>query len=879
MNKKISILSTALLLFSSVAVAQYPADGYYRIQNQKTHRYIVMNDNHGSIDYTAGDADFGALATWHTFDRVASYPGSIIYVNNVHTNYFNLSCQGTSTQQIVDHNIQLKPVGDGSYVAYASISQFTKYLSDGGAEKSRRTNELLDGYFSTSLTDLSNPLTHWIPLPINTSDNYMGLAPQKIGNEYWASFYAIFPYNFASDGMSAWYVTKVDKQYGMVVIEPVRGDVPGAAPVLVKCSKEGAVNNKLNLLPPATGNIVGNLLKGVYFCNDALASSGHRNVLAYDRRTMRVLGAMADGSLGFVSPADLQYIPYNSCYLTVDTDCPAELKVVTKEEYEAFFVRLTVKATSVTRVYGEANPAFEFTSAGGTLEGTPELSCDATATSPVGEYPIKVTKGSISNSNVTYEDGVLTILPAPLKVTALDAQRYTGDPNPTFELKYEGFKNNETEAVLTTKPTATTTATADSPAGEYPITVSGGEAKNYTLSYVNGKLTVIQKIIISVTAKNLTRVYGEANPTLEFTAEGGTLEGTPELSCDATATSPVGEYVIKVSKGSVTSPNVTYTNAKLTITPAPLKVTALDATREEGEANPDFELKYEGFKNNETDTVFTTKPTATTTATADSPAGEYEITVSGGEAKNYTLSYVNGKLTVTAKPEPQPTIIETTPEQQQENATPATYQVEENDEVTYIAPVPAAEGQEPVQEVVIPGTITVTNEAGEESSYTVTAIAEGAFENNENLRQVTIPETVEEIGSNAFAGCSSLEEIHVYSEEPIALPVAAASRTTDALDEGEPAAEVAASSVFAGVNYDTCKLYVPYGTKDKYAAAPGWGMFKNIIEMPDPSGINEILAGIERGTSAVYTISGQRVGKAQLKKGLYIVNGRKVVIK
>ena len=40
--------------------------------------------------------------------------------------------------------------------------------------------------------------------------------------------------------------------------------------------------------------------------------------------------------------------------------------------------------------------------------------------------------------------------------------------------------------------------------------------------------------------------------------------------------------------------------------------------------------------------VNTKKPIATTTATKNSPVGEYEIVVSGGEAQNYELSYQNG---------------------------------------------------------------------------------------------------------------------------------------------------------------------------------------------------------------------------------------------
>jgi hypothetical protein len=47
--------------------------------------------------------------------------------------------------------------------------------------------------------------------------------------------------------------------------------------------------------------------------------------------------------------------------------------------------------------------------------------------------------------------------------------------------------------------------------------------------------------------------------------------------------------------------------------------------------------------------VLTTKPIATTTATVNSTAGDYAITLNGGEAQNYDFTYVNGTLTVSAK--------------------------------------------------------------------------------------------------------------------------------------------------------------------------------------------------------------------------------------
>ena len=288
---------------------------------------------------------------------------------------------------------------------------------------------------------------------------------------------------------------------------------------------------------------------------------------------------------------------------------------------------------------------------------------DGETTIPAEEYIVSysdntnagtatVTIADKAGGNYTIEgsSASFTITKATLTVTAKDANRKEGEENPTFELTYSGFLNNETESVLTVKPVATTTATADSPAGDYAITVSGGEAQNYAFSFVSGTLTITEKIVITITAKNASREYGDANPTFEYTVTGGDITGLPELTCEATATSPAGDYAIKVDKGSITTnANFVFNNGTLTITKATLTVTASDASREEDEENPTFELTYSGFKNDETEDVLTVKPVATTTATANSPAGDYVITVSGGEAQNYDFSYVSGTLTVTEK--------------------------------------------------------------------------------------------------------------------------------------------------------------------------------------------------------------------------------------
>ncbi|MCR5643698.1 MAG: hypothetical protein K6G32_10265 [Prevotella sp.] len=307
---------------------------------------------------------------------------------------------------------------------------------------------------------------------------------------------------------------------------------------------------------------------------------------------------------------------------------------------------VVVTAKSYTITYGEAPPTYEYTSEGAALMGTPEITCDATATSPVGAYDIVIKKGSVTNYNDSYVKGTLTITKAPLKVKAGTYTRKQGEENPEFTLEYEGFKNGETEAVLSKKPVATTTATKESAVGDYTVTVSGGEAQNYELSYVNGTLKVIEVAPVIVTAKSYSRVYGEANPVFEFTSEGAALTGAPQITCAAKTTSPVGTYPITITKGSVTNTKDTYVNGTLTITKAPLTITAKSYTIKQGEALPKFEITYSGFKNGETKSVLKTQPKVTCSATSTSESGTYDIIVSGATADNYEITHVKGTLRI-----------------------------------------------------------------------------------------------------------------------------------------------------------------------------------------------------------------------------------------
>ena len=526
---------------------------------------------------------------------------------------------------------------------------------------------------------------------------------------------------------------------------------------------------------------------------------------------------------------------------------------------------VAITAKSYTRVYGEANPTFEYTTEGATLNGTPSITCEATATSPVGTYMITIAKGSVTNSEVTYTNGTLTITKAPLTIKTGDYTKKQGEDNPTFTATYEGFKNNETADVLTTKPTITCEATKNSAVGEYTVTVSGAEATNYEISYVNGKLTITEaqaQTPIKLTAKSYTRVYGAANPTFEYTTEGGTLNGTPSITCEATATSPVGTYTITIAKGSVTNSEVTYTNGTLTITKAPLKVSVGNYEIFEGEAIPVFDVKYEGFVNNETADVLTTKPSISCEATNSSPAGEYKVKASGAEAKNYEISYVDGKLTILAKK------FEAGGDDNKDEDDTATYQITSQGSGSDTPPTVAITDDKDVADAfAIPETVTYNNK-----TYKVTEIGEGAFENNTNLKEVSIPSSITSIGDKAFKGCSNLKSITVYITTPISLAVAG---TRGAMTRAD------GNSVFDGVDKATCILYVPEGSVDLYKAAPVWKDFQNILAI-GTTGINGIIMNNE--PQDIYDLQGRKVRAKSaslegLPRGIYIINGKKISIK
>ena len=257
------------------------------------------------------------------------------------------------------------------------------------------------------------------------------------------------------------------------------------------------------------------------------------------------------------------------------------------------------------------------------------------------------------------------ITPAPLDITANSETRQYGDANPAFSATYAGFKSGETTAALTGALVFATPAVPYSNAGNYAIIPSGQSSTNYTISYVNGTLSVTP-VSLMITADAKSKIYGTSDPALTFGVTG--LVNNPALGIADTAgtvlsgalTRVFGETVAAgpyaITQGTL-APNSNYTLSSftsngLTITPAPLNVAANPQSKLFGKPDPALTFSVTGLVNNPAlgiaDTAVSVLSGALTRVPGESAlGGPYAIT-QGSLASNgnYTLGFTPNNLII-----------------------------------------------------------------------------------------------------------------------------------------------------------------------------------------------------------------------------------------
>lgn len=166
--------------------------------------------------------------------------------------------------------------------------------------------------------------------------------------------------------------------------------------------------------------------------------------------------------------------------------------------------------------------------------------------------------------------GTLTVTPAPLMVTPNPVPRFYGAANPlSFSVNYSGFVNGDPSSVLIGLLGCTTTAMTNSPVGVYPIMCSGLSSPNYTISFINGALSVVPETTsVAVAFSPLSIMVGQTTTaTIILTAPDMVIPIDPSVLAPITLTSPSFPSDILSNNGVCTPvPSAAHGVASCTIT-------------------------------------------------------------------------------------------------------------------------------------------------------------------------------------------------------------------------------------------------------------------------------------------------------------------------
>lgn len=339
------LIIAILTLITLPASAQISGDGYYRVQNNGTERYVSITDDIiGGIDMTATTVDMANITTIRDYDKVKSNPGTIIYISKANSkNEYDLEAQGISIHAITGGQayVKLTHQDEDVYTISATAKGITKWLYDITSKN----------YDESSVTDYGDAVNqYWRIKPLNTTNNYIGFTPTLQTSDGWyGTFYAAFPFRVASSDVHVYYVDGVKE--GVFQLKEITDDIkPANTPMIIKCSTNDASKNQITPVVATTTAPTDNKLSGTLFCSFKYE---HVKNIKFDDSKMRLLGLNSAGELIFTKDKSSltvekskYYLPKNTAYLYDASGLSGEYKLVSRETY-----------TGIRNIDAEATPS------------------------------------------------------------------------------------------------------------------------------------------------------------------------------------------------------------------------------------------------------------------------------------------------------------------------------------------------------------------------------------------------------------------------------------------------------------------------------------------------------------------------------------------
>ncbi|MBV8036797.1 MBG domain-containing protein [Roseateles sp.] len=300
---------------------------------------------------------------------------------------------------------------------------------------------------------------------------------------------------------------------------------------------------------------------------------------------------------------------------------------------------ITVTADNASKVYGEADPRLAYRVTNGSLVQGDSLAGALTrvAGENVGSYKIDASALANGNYAITAVDGVLSITPRAITVTADNAGKVYGEADPRLAYRVTNGSLVQGDSLA-----GALTRVAGENVGSYKIDASALANGNYAITAVDGQLSITPRAI-TVTADNLGKVYGEADPTLAWRVTSGSLVRGDSLAGVLTrvAGENVGSYKIDASALANGNYVITAVNGQLSITPRAITVTADDLSKIRGDADPRLSWRVTSGSLVAGDSL-----AGVLTRAPGEDIGSYKIDASALANGNYLITAVDGRLSI-----------------------------------------------------------------------------------------------------------------------------------------------------------------------------------------------------------------------------------------
>ncbi|MEK6889781.1 MAG: MBG domain-containing protein, partial [Nanoarchaeota archaeon] len=313
---------------------------------------------------------------------------------------------------------------------------------------------------------------------------------------------------------------------------------------------------------------------------------------------------------------------------------------------------LVLNADDKNRLYGETNSILT-----GGISGlknndniVPVFSTTALQSSQIGEFPINVgisdPDNRAGNYNILTNNSKLTVGKAGLNVSSDNKNMIYGGSVPALTGNAVGLKNGGDGISLGYNTLASPLVNA----GDYPVGISVNDPSNRLSNYLvstNLGNVHVGKAPLLVKGKDVSRLYGDANPPLEVLVTGGVNGNNFVTDATTTATvgSGIGEFAVKpiISGSNTNNYDISLEDGKMTINKAPLPVTVGSGSHVYGSFPQAISASASGARNGDVIVVSPVNP-----ATQISNVGSYttSATVYGDKITNYAPTITVGNYIV-----------------------------------------------------------------------------------------------------------------------------------------------------------------------------------------------------------------------------------------